>query len=284
MLIDWFTVGAQVLNFLVLVWLLKRFLYKPVLDAIDTREKQIAAELAGADQKKADAQKESDDYRHKSDLFDQQRAALLAQAASDADAERKRLIDAAGRAADDLQARRQKAQSDSARSLSDELGSRTQQQVFAIARRALKDLASTELEARACEVFNQRLRGLEGQARSDMAEALRSTSGPAVVRSAFELPAAQREAVQKAVNETFSMAASLRFDTDPELVSGIELIANGRTVAWSIAEYLRAMDREVDQLLTGQAAAGVPKTGDIPDAAGAKASAAHGADAGGVTP
>ena len=37
MLIDWFTVGAQALNFIILVWLLKRFLYKPILDAIDAR-------------------------------------------------------------------------------------------------------------------------------------------------------------------------------------------------------------------------------------------------------
>ena len=51
MLIDWFTVAAQALNFLVLVWLLKRFLYKPILDAIDVREKGIAATLAGADAK-----------------------------------------------------------------------------------------------------------------------------------------------------------------------------------------------------------------------------------------
>ena len=27
MLIDWFTVGAQALNFLILVWLMKRYLY-----------------------------------------------------------------------------------------------------------------------------------------------------------------------------------------------------------------------------------------------------------------
>ena len=39
MLIDWFTVGAQALNFLILVWLLRRFLYKPILNAIDAREK-----------------------------------------------------------------------------------------------------------------------------------------------------------------------------------------------------------------------------------------------------
>jgi hypothetical protein len=57
MLIDWFTVGAQALNFLILVWLMKRFLYKPILHAIDAREKRIAAELADADAKKAEAKR-----------------------------------------------------------------------------------------------------------------------------------------------------------------------------------------------------------------------------------
>lgn len=61
MLIDWFTVGAQVFNFLVLVWLMKRYLYQPILHAIDTREARIAAELSDADAKKADAQKERDE-------------------------------------------------------------------------------------------------------------------------------------------------------------------------------------------------------------------------------
>ena len=53
--IDWFTVVAQAINFLILVWLLKRFLYKPILHAIDEREKGIAAQLAQAEAKKAEA-------------------------------------------------------------------------------------------------------------------------------------------------------------------------------------------------------------------------------------
>ena len=48
MLIDWFTVGAQALNFLLLVWLLKRFLYQPILDAISAREQRTALQLADA--------------------------------------------------------------------------------------------------------------------------------------------------------------------------------------------------------------------------------------------
>ncbi len=57
MLIDWFTVGAQALNFVILVWLMRRFLYKPILHAIDAREKKIAAELADAAAKKAEARR-----------------------------------------------------------------------------------------------------------------------------------------------------------------------------------------------------------------------------------
>ena len=103
MLIDWFTVGAQVLNFLILVWLMKRFLYKPILHAIDEREKRIATELANADAKKAEAQSERDDFQHKNEEFDQQRAALLSQATDEAKVERQRLLDEARQAAERLE-------------------------------------------------------------------------------------------------------------------------------------------------------------------------------------
>ena len=108
MLIDWFTVGAQALNFLILVWLMKRFLYKPILDAIDAREKRIAGELADAAAKKAEARKERDEFQHKNEEFDQQRAALLSKATDEAKAERLRLLDEARKAADALSAKHRK--------------------------------------------------------------------------------------------------------------------------------------------------------------------------------
>ncbi len=58
MSIDWITVVAQLLNFLVLVWLLKRFLYRPILDGIDAREVEISTRMAEATEarKKAEAE------------------------------------------------------------------------------------------------------------------------------------------------------------------------------------------------------------------------------------
>jgi F-type H+-transporting ATPase subunit b len=249
MLIDWFTIGAQALNFLILVWLLKHFLYKPILNAIDAREKLIAAELADAAAKKAEAKKEQDEFQHKNEEFDQQRAALLSKATDEANTERQRLLDEARKAADALIAKRQETLRNDAHNLNHAISRRTQEEVFAIARKVLTDLATTSLEERVGDVFTRRLHTMDDKAKASFAEALKTTSEPAIVRSAFDMPAEQRTAIQNAVNETFSVKVQVRFETAPDLISGIELITNGQKVAWSIAEYLASLEKGVDELL-----------------------------------
>jgi F-type H+-transporting ATPase subunit b len=249
MLIDWFTVGAQALNFVVLVWLMKRFLYKPILHAIDAREKRIAAELADAAAKEAEAQKERDQFQHKNEEFDQQRAALLKKATDEANAERQRLLDDARNAADALSAKRQETLRNDTHNLNNAIRRRTQQEVFAIARKALADLATTSLEERMGEVFTRRLREMDGKAKDGLAEALKTASDPALVRSAFDMPEAQRAAIRNALNETFSADIHIRFETAPDLISGIELRTNGQKVVWSIEGYLASMEKGVEELL-----------------------------------
>ena len=249
MLIDWFTVAAQVVNFLILVWLMKRFLYKPILRAIDEREKRIATELANADKKKSEAQKESDDFKHKNEEFDKQRAALLSKATDEAKAERQRLLDEARKDAAALSSKLQEALRDQEHTLHQAISRRTQQEVFAITRKTLTDLATVSLEERLGEVFTRRLREMDAQAKAGLAQALKTASDPALVRSAFDLPAQQRAAIQNALNETFSADIHVRFETAPDLISGIELSTNGQKVAWSIADYLMSMEKSVDELL-----------------------------------
>jgi len=252
MLIDWFTVGAQLLNFLVLAWLLKRFLYRPILDALDAREQRIAAELADADAKRAEADKERDEFQHKNEAFEQQRAALLSKATDEAKVERVRLLDEARQAADALSTKRQETLRNEAHNLNQAISRRTQQEVFAIARKALSDLATTSLEERMGEVFMRRLRALDDQVKKGFVKSLNTGTGPALVRSAFDLPAEQRAAIQNALNETFSAEIQVKFETAPDLVSGIELSTNGQKVAWSIREYLASVEKGVDELLKAQ--------------------------------
>ena len=256
MLIDWFTVVAQALNFLILVWLLKRYLYQPILDAIDSREKRIAAQLADAAAKEAAAGKERAQFQHKNAEFDQQRAALMLQATQEAQAERDRLLDAARVAAETLRSKQQEALNQERQGLNDEITRRTRDEVFAIARKALGELAGATLEERMVDVFAGRLRALAGAARDTLAAALQTAPGPALVRSAFELTPAQRDALQHAVRDTFPTPIALHFETAPDLISGIELSANGQKLAWSIANYLGALEKSVSALLQDKPAAG----------------------------
>jgi F-type H+-transporting ATPase subunit b len=249
MLIDWFTVGAQVLNFLILVWLLKHFLYKPILNAIDAREKRIASELADADAKKSEAQKERDDFQNKNKVFDQQRSALLGKAADEAKVERERLLGEAHKDADNLRAVQAAALRNDQKRLGSAITNLAKQEVFGIARKTLADLATVSLEERMGEVFTRRLREMDGKAKALLGAALKSSSEPAIVRSTFDLGANQKAAIQNALNETFSAEIHIRFETSPDLISGIELTTNGQKVAWSIADYLASLGKGVDELL-----------------------------------
>jgi F-type H+-transporting ATPase subunit b len=263
MLIDWFTVAAQLVNFLILVWLLKHFLFKPITNAIDTREKRIATELANADAKKADAEKERVAFEKKNQDFDQQRTALMNKATEDAKSERARLFDEARKDADNLRAGQATAlQSDQTR-LGSEITRMAAEQVFDIARKTLSDLATVTLEERVGEVFTRRLRALNEKDKESLGVALKTSSEAAWVRSAFELPAEQKAAIQNALNETFSAVIRIQFQTKPGAICGIELMANGQKLAWSIDEYLKSLDEKVVALLEAQP--GVqPKAADKP--------------------
>lgn len=252
MLFDWFTVGAQALNFLVLVWLMKRFLYKPILDAIDAREKRIAQSLADAAVKASAAQQERDAFHAKNDDFDRQRQALLSQTHDEVAAERQRLLGEARQAADALRLKRLDALTSELQNLRQDIARRSREEVFAMADKVLADLADTTLQARMVEVFTRRLQTLDDQEKAALATALTTSDAKVCVRSAFELTAKQREELQQALHATLVSGVSLRFDTMPELIGGLELSVNGWKLPWNIADFLAAMERSIDDLLKTQ--------------------------------
>lgn len=249
MLIDWFTVGAQTLNFLILVWLMQRFLYKPILRAIDAREKRIALELEEANLKKSEAQKERDLFLKKNEEFERQRADLMNQTNDEVESERFRLLDEVRQAAEALHDKKMETMRNEARLLSQSISRRAQQEVFAITRKTLADLATASLEERMVDVFVRHLRALSESEREVLRAAFQATLGPVTVRSAFALPAAQRTALLGVINELITGEVPVCFEVAPDLVGGIDLIANGRKISWNISEYLLSLQKGVGELL-----------------------------------
>ena len=250
MLIDWFTVGAQALNFLILMGLLKHFLYRPILDAIDTREKRIAGQLADAKKQKAEAHKEKEAFGQKNDAFDADRAALLKKATETANAEGKKLIDAAHVAADAVATKRRDGLKAEELELARSIRDRTIEGVFAVTRKVLADLADTSLEASIGKLFLRRLKSMDVAALTEMKTALTSTHpAKVVVRSAFDIPSRERATIGAAVGHALDSDVAIDFETAPALLSGIELVVSGRKLSWSINDYLQAMQVSIDLLV-----------------------------------
>lgn len=259
MLIDWFTVGAQVINFLILVWLLKRFLYKPIMNAIDAREKRIVDQYNDAQTKTVAAQKEQDDFRAKNKVFDEQRDAMFNKAKDDSKKARDALLQTVTKQADDFRvAQALSLKQDQAR-LSDQISHLAAAEIIEIAKKTLGDLATVTLESRVEEVFTQRIRQMQGDSKARMAEALRS-SEPTIVRSCFNLSPTQQASIKSAVNETFSVDSHLRFEISSALVCGIELTGNGQRLDWNISAYLSSLDRGVSALLGSESVSEADKS------------------------
>lgn len=245
MLIDWFTVGAQALNFIILVWLMKRFLYQPILNAIDAREKSIADELTRADTMSQQAKQEKTSYESKNLDFDQQREQLIAEATEAANSERQRLLEVARQTAEALVTKQQKALQNKMQALHDTIRQAVQKQLFAMAKNALRDLAAVDIESQIVAVFTQQLRDINNDQKSALQAALKAPQ--LTVLSSNVLSPDQQSSITTALDALLDKKEpgkknQLLFEQSTGLIGGIELQANGFKIGWSIAEYLHALE------------------------------------------
>ena len=246
MLIDWFTVIAQAINFLILVWLLKRFLYQPILNAIDAREERIAKELKAADEKKAEAQKERDLLARKNEEFNQQRTTLLKKAMDEANMERSQFLNDARKEAEDSRAQWKEALRSEQSKLSQEITSQIQQEVFSTARKLMTDLANAKLEEQMVDVFLSQIRNQHQEVKEMLCSGSESSSNLVQIRSGIALSPTVRTALEKEVHELLGADVPIRFETEANLISGIECIMNGKKIAWCVTDYLDALQNKVE--------------------------------------
>lgn len=246
--IDWFTVIAQGINFVILVWLMKRFLYKPVLQAIDERDKSIARQLQDAEAKQAAAAGEQDEFRKKNEALERERSLRVARMEEEIRATRERLLEEVRKESAMLRSKLQENLRQEQQQMNEEVALHLREEILAVTGKVLSDLASDTLNERIAGVFVRKLRTLDGNARQQLSVGLRKSSVPVVVRTAFELPEDQKEHLVQAVKEIFT-DASVRFEIAPDQIGGIEMVSNNYRLSWNIRDYLSSFGKEVGRLL-----------------------------------
>ncbi|WP_338876380.1 F0F1 ATP synthase subunit B [Spirosoma sp. SC4-14] len=259
--IDWFTVLAQAVNFFILVWLLKRFLYGPILQAVDKREQQIKTRIQESMAKETRAQQEENEFKEKIAAFDRESDAERARVTAEVAAQRQQMLVDARKELDSARVGWYRALRADQQQLGQQLSRRVQEEVFSIARKALTDLASADLDAQMATEFIRRMRALPDKTVAKLNAASETLS----VLSAFELPIVQQKAIREAIQERLSLSAPVQFKTDSTLISGIALRTSGIEVAWSIDDYLTTMEKQVaEQIPTTHESASVRRSGSAP--------------------
>jgi F-type H+-transporting ATPase subunit b len=243
MLIDWFTVAAQIVNFLVLVALLKHFLWGRLIRAIDEREKRVAGQLAEADAKHKSAELQTEQVRARIDQFEAQHDAMLLQAKQEADEKHKELIQQARERVRLLEGKWHQDLEREQAAFLDELRRRAAAEMLAIIRRALADLACADIQHCAVEVFLEKLRTLESAT-------LRALSKEELtVLTPSDLAEETQRKIREELEAQLGPGVRLKFERTQAFAWGIELRGNGRRVGWNSDTYIESLEQSLREAL-----------------------------------
>ena len=248
MLINWFTVIAQIINFLVLVFLLQRFLYKPIMQTIKKRQKMIDARWKDAEIAQEEAQQEADNYRQQQQELQQQKETVTAQMLQKVEQEHQQLLIKSRREVEEMQMKWREAlsqeQNDFIRSLRQQIAEQTN----SIVRHALQDLANADLEQQIIISFCQRLQEMDENQKQIIAQSLQNSSQPIIIKSSFDISPESRQQIIKALQIQIVSNNPLEFQTSPDLICGIQIKLAAYVISWNLDDYLQTLESRFQQL------------------------------------
>jgi len=247
MKIDWFTFAAQIFNFLVLVYLLKRLLYGPITAAMQAREDYITEQLDAATQSQQDADRLIEEYRIRTEQLEHERHRMFDEAKLEVEASRLQLLK---QARTDVENRRE----DWLASLNREqqtlphlLNQRCSDQGTSATRQAIRHLADAELEEQMVRSFIQNLSSVEDATPRNQSPR-GNGSHSATVYSAFDMATIWRERLKEALKLNLQLQ-SVEFRVNPDLVCGLEVHFGSQKIGWSVEEYLATLEEQFVKLV-----------------------------------
>ncbi len=222
--LNWTTFVLEILNFLVLVWLLKHFFYQPVKGVIARRQQAIEAQLQHAEEKQQQAVALRGQYENRLADWEQEREAARQQLAREMEAERERLQ---RELRQQMEAERQKSAVLAERTLAEQ---RRQVEVQALEQgarfvaRLLEAVASPEVQDKLFEHLLQELQQLP-PAQRDALQALSDGSHPLTVEvlSAYPLSEAQQQLLREQVAARVPHHLQCTFREERKLIAGLRL-------------------------------------------------------------
>lgn len=237
--LNWSTFVLEFINFLVLLWILKHFLYKPVLDIIARRRAGIEKTLADAATLHADAEKLQKQYEGRLSDWEQERQKMREALAREIDAERIRKM---AELQATMEQERQKTRVAEARRQADarrKVEETALMQGSRFAAQLLKQAAGPDTEARLVELVITELSRLPAKRLAALRDSFGKAPEAVVVASAFPLPDDQRRRLEQALATVASPDIPRRFEEDGTVLAGVRITVGNWVLGANIRDELR---------------------------------------------
>jgi F-type H+-transporting ATPase subunit b len=236
---DWSTIILEMVNFLVLVWILKRFLYKPVLDVIARRRAGVAKVLSDAESVRKGAESLKEDYQGRLAAWEREREREGAALREELQAERRRQTEALRdslaeerRKNEVLEQRRLQEQARLAEQAAADSGAR-------FAARLLSGIASPEVESRLIDLFIGELGRQSPEQKGTLRRAGGESPGPVRIITAFPLDSARRSRLTRALGELLDRKVTCEFSEQKEMLAGVRAVIGPWTLRADLESELK---------------------------------------------
>lgn len=249
MLFDWFTTIAQVVNFIILLVVLKYLLYDRVLSAIDRRRAELAGEKEDAENSRREAKLEAERYREQREEIEAYRDERLREARKEANERRDELLDEARK---DIERRRegwQRSLDTEREHLVERISSAVGRSAIEISERLLGDLADESVQRRMVITFIRRLESMDAEKRRELASQIEGSADEVTIEASFSMDEELQKDLAEATRQHLGLEIA-RFEINDDLVAGIRLTAGGRSVTWSVRDYLADVATDLDARLS----------------------------------
>ena len=249
MQIDLITVSAQLINFLILVWLLKRFLFRPVLDVMSRRESLIDEQLQEASTMTAEADAVKLTHEQAIATLETQKNRILDATVQLAADEKNRLLEEARKENHD----RRNAWLDSLDAEKRELGDSFRASIASSTRYVtdalLRRISNRSLNDQMLDSFIDQLTAIDSQAKDKFTANSAAKPASITLISAMPMNSAAQHSLSQAVHEALGIDSTIDYQVDEQLIAGVQLNANGNHLKWNISDMLEDLDDELSQVM-----------------------------------
>ncbi|MBT9142735.1 MAG: ATP synthase subunit b [Dehalococcoidia bacterium] len=244
MIINWYTVFFQIINFIALVFLLRRYLYGPIIESMAARESKIIEREEAAAKIASEAVAQGLDYKQKVTTLQDRDAEVLAKVKENAEIESRQLLAKAREQVDETHKRWHEAVAREQESFIHNLRSQVGRQACQIAKQCLKELADEKLETMIWAIFPRKLQQLSPEEKNKLQKAFDGAQ-KVLLKSTFKPTEEKLQELTVNLSEIFGKKVQLTQQTSTDLICGVELEVGGYRIAWSVIEYLSEMEKEI---------------------------------------